>query len=106
MRKVVVMGLRRAEGAPEFGPSDWELPTKEDRAAGEEEPDPYTSPCPFCGSKYTQVRWIGFADTAEYMRVSGMVAGFKGECTDCWATTRACATKEDAAYWWNIRANK
>lgn len=101
MCEIVVMGLKRTEGLPELGPSDWRLPTEADRIAGEEEPDPNTAPCPFCGSEYTQVRWIGFAGV-----VSGMVAGFVGECTDCWATTRACATKDDAAYWWNIRANK
>ena len=101
MGEMISMGLTRTDGMPEYGPSNWKYPTKADRIAGENEPDPETAPCPFCGSEYTQVRWIGFPDV-----VCGVTAGFRGECTDCWAMTRACSTKEEAAYWWNIRTNK
>lgn len=100
MREILVMGLTRTDGSPAFGVSNWRPPTNEDLIAGENEPDPSTLPCPFCGSIYTQVRWIGFPGV-----VSGMTPGFMGERSECWATTRACSTKEEAAYWWNARAN-
>ena len=99
-----IMGLHRTDGQPEFGESDWIRPSETDRILGENEADPETKPCPFCRSKYTQVRWIGsFIKGTKY--ACGFSPGFRGECTDCWATTRACRTKEEAAYWWNIRCS-
>lgn len=57
--------------------------------------------CPFCGSKWTQVRWIGFRDAPP----SGFVAEYRGECSDCGATTRAFNNPDDAAVAWNRRAD-
>ena len=58
-------------------------------------------PCPFCGSKWTQVRWIGFEDSLN----SGYASGYRGECTDCGAMTLAAFTVETAAETWNRRAD-
>lgn len=57
-------------------------------------------PCPFCGSKWTQVRWIGFINPPR----SGYTSGYRGECTDCGALTKAYMVAEDAAKAWNMRA--
>lgn len=56
-------------------------------------------PCPFCGSKWTQVRWIGFKDAPP----SGFTPGFRGECTDCGASTTSFWSEADAAEAWNMR---
>ena len=58
-------------------------------------------PCPFCGSKWTQVRWIGFEDSLN----SGYAPGYRGECTDCGAMTLAALSVEAAAEAWDRRAN-
>lgn len=55
--------------------------------------------CPFCGSVWTQVRWIGFPDAPP----SGFTPGYRGECSDCGATTRTFINPEDAARAWNWR---
>ena len=98
MSHMMFVGIRPIDGKPEFGPIDFQEPTKADFERGKDEEDPYTCPCPFCGSDYTQVRWIGFFGNA-----SGFLPGFMGECCDCQATTRACRTKKEAASWWNMR---
>lgn len=59
-------------------------------------------PCPFCGSQWTQVRWIGFRDAPP----SGFLPGYRGECADCGATTRAFSNPEDAAIAWNWRTDE
>lgn len=56
-------------------------------------------PCPFCGSEYTQVRWIGFTHTHN----GAFEAGYRGECAECFAITRAYNTAEEAAKAWNER---
>lgn len=99
------MGLRRTNGQPKFGELNWERPTYEDYILGKDEEDPETLSCPFCGSEFTQVRWIGHFLNDNTGYACGFTPGFRGECTDCWATTRACRTKEEAAYWWNIRSS-
>lgn len=58
-------------------------------------------PCPFCGSIWTQVRWIGFKDAPP----SGFIPGYMGECVDCGATTRAFMCEADAVSAWNGRAD-
>lgn len=54
--------------------------------------------CQFCGSKYTQVRYIGWENYP-----SPFEAGYRGECTDCHAVTGAYKTKEEALSVWNTR---
>ena len=56
-------------------------------------------PCPFCGSEWVQVRWIGFINAPP----SGYEVGYRGECTDCYAMTRAFLNAEDAREAWNRR---
>lgn len=59
-------------------------------------------PCPFCGAKNTQVRWIGFS----YARMAcGYDAGYRGECCECYAITAAFDHEKDAIAAWNRRAN-
>lgn len=55
-------------------------------------------PCQFCGSKYTQVRYMGWENYP-----SPFEAGYRGECTDCHALTGAYKTKEEALVAWNTR---
>lgn len=57
-------------------------------------------PCPFCGSEHTQVRWIGFKNGYN----GAFKAGFRGECTECFALTRAFSTEAEAIAAWNTRA--
>ena len=59
-------------------------------------------PCPFCGSEWVQVRWIGFKDAPP----SGYESGYRGECTDCCAMTRAFLRQEDAENAWNRRVKE
>lgn len=54
--------------------------------------------CPFCGSKWTQVRYIN--NPFDKNHVYG---GYRAECTDCCVTTKACKTPEEAAALWNNR---
>lgn len=54
--------------------------------------------CPFCGSKWTQVRYIN--NPFDKNHVYG---GYRAECTDCCVITKACKTPEEAATLWNIR---
>lgn len=61
-----------------------------------------TKPCPFCGSEWTQVRWIGFAHVSN----GAFQAGYRGECTNCGATTRAHMIAEEAIETWNWRVNE
>ena len=56
-------------------------------------------PCPFCGSKWTQVRWIGFEDSPP----CGYASGYRGECTDCGAMTLPALSVEAAEEAWNRR---
>lgn len=58
-------------------------------------------PCPFCGSHWTQVRYIN--NPFDKKEIYG---GYRGECTDCGAVTRAFKTKEEAEAAWNTRAEK
>lgn len=58
-------------------------------------------PCPFCGGKYTQVRWIGFKDKNK----GAFESGFRGECTECFALTRAFSTEAEAIEAWNTRTD-
>ena len=52
-------------------------------------------PCPFCGSKWTQVRYSNNPfDKNRY----------RAECTDCYAVTKACNNEQDAIEAWNRRA--
>ena len=54
--------------------------------------------CPFCGSKWTQVRYIN--NPFDEKHVYG---GYRAECCDCCVTTKACKTPEEAAALWNNR---
>lgn len=56
--------------------------------------------CPFCGSTYTQARYMGLpADR-------GFEQGWRGECCDCGALTRAFDTQAGAVNFWNTRAER
>lgn len=57
--------------------------------------------CPFCGSKWTQVRYIN--NPFDKNHVYG---GYRAECCDCCVTTKACKTPEEAAALWNMRADQ
>lgn len=52
-------------------------------------------PCPYCGSKWTQVRHMG---------MTVLNSGYRGECTDCFAITKAYRTPEEAVAAWNMRS--
>lgn len=54
--------------------------------------------CPFCGSKWTQVRYIN--NPFDEKHVYG---GYRAECCDCYVTTKACKTPEEATALWNNR---
>lgn len=58
-------------------------------------------PCPFCGSPWVQVRWIGFKNA----KPSGFTPGLYAECTDCFAMKGPYSEKEDAEYAWNRRVD-
>ena len=72
--------------------SDLLRPSKDARMA-------VLKPCPFCGSKWTQVRWIGFEDSPP----CGHASGYRGECTDCGAMTLPALSVEAAEEAWNRR---
>ena len=55
--------------------------------------------CAHCGSTYTQVRWIGFTHTHN----GAFEAGYRGECIECGATTKAYNTEAEATEAWNTR---
>lgn len=57
-------------------------------------------PCPFCGSEYAQVRYIG----GKWQEPSAFDSGYRGECCDCGATTAAYGTEAEAIAAWNTRA--
>ena len=61
-----------------------------------------TKSCPFCGSVWTQARWIGFVDAPP----SGFTPGYYGECTDCGAHTGPCSDIETAKESWNARSSE
>lgn len=66
-----------------------------------EEPDPETGlkPCPFCRSKWTQVKYSNNPfDTKE------VYGGFHAYCDDCHCTTMRFPTPEEAIEAWNRRA--
>lgn len=54
--------------------------------------------CPFCGSQYTQVRFMGLKHCP-----SAFQDGYRGECCDCGAITRAFGTEAEAIKAWNRR---
>lgn len=56
-------------------------------------------PCPFCGGKYTQVRYIGWESP------SAFDSGYRTECCDCGVITAAYPTEEEAAAAWNTRTD-
>lgn len=55
--------------------------------------------CPFCGSKWTQTRYIN--NSFDEHHVYG---GYRGECVDCGVTTKAYKTREEAVDAWNMRS--
>lgn len=55
-------------------------------------------PCPKCGSKWTQVRHMGWPGPAAFR------AGYRGECTDCHIVTDAYQTEQEALSDWNTRS--
>lgn len=57
-------------------------------------------PCPFCGGEFTQVRYIGLSKDSAFKR------GYRGECCDCFAITKACTDPAEAAAVWNARAER
>lgn len=56
-------------------------------------------PCPFCGGEFTQVRYMGLDRYP-----SAFQNGYRGECCDCGAVTRAFETEAEAMNAWNTRA--
>lgn len=54
-------------------------------------------PCPHCGSTYTQTRYMGLPCDR------GFEQGWRGECCNCGALTRAFATESEAIDAWNTR---
>lgn len=56
-------------------------------------------PCPFCGSKFTQIRWIGLTSRDN----GAFEAGYRGECCDCRALTGAFRDRDAAVAAWNMR---
>lgn len=59
-------------------------------------------PYPFCGSKFTQVRYMG----VKWLEPSAFSSGFRGECCDCYAVTAAYDTEAEAVAAWNARAER
>lgn len=57
-------------------------------------------PCPFCGSEFTQVRYIGWKSPCAFD------SGYRGECCDCLAITAAYSTEAEAIAAWNTRAER
>lgn len=53
--------------------------------------------CPKCGSKWTQVRHMGWG------RPSAFGTGYRVECTDCLVVNGAHKTKKEALADWNSR---
>lgn len=54
--------------------------------------------CPFCGSKWTQVRYMGWESYAQAFK-----SGYRAECADCHAITEAYRTEKEALAHWNTR---
>lgn len=68
-----------------------------------EEIDPETGlkPCPFCGSKWTQVKYShNPGDTAH------VYDGFEAYCDDCVCKTKRFNTPDEAIAAWNRRAGE
>lgn len=61
-----------------------------------------SKPCPFCGSKYTQVRYMG----GKWQEPSAFSSGYRGECCGCYAVTAAYNTEAEAIDAWNTRAER
>lgn len=59
-------------------------------------------PCPFCGSKYTQVRYMG----GKWQGPSAFSSGYRGECCGCYAVTAAYDTEAEAIDAWNTRVER
>ena len=57
-------------------------------------------PCPSCGSKYAQVRYMG----GKWQEPSAFDSGYRGECCDCGLITAAFDTETEAVAAWNTRA--
>lgn len=55
--------------------------------------------CPFCGSKWTQARYINHPFDEHHV-----YGGYRGECVDCGVTTKAYKTREEAVDAWNMRS--
>lgn len=55
-------------------------------------------PCPFCGSVYTQVRYMGWSEPAQAFE-----AGYRGECTVCHTVSGAHKIEQEAISAWNTR---
>lgn len=55
-------------------------------------------PCPFCGSKWVQARYINHP-----FDVHHVYGGYRGECADCGVTTKAYKTRAEAVAAWNMR---
>lgn len=58
-------------------------------------------PCPFCGSQWTQVRYIN-----NPFDIHHVYGEYRGECVDCCAMTKAFKFPDEAAKAWNRRADK
>lgn len=61
--------------------------------------DSELKPCPFCGSKWTQARYINHPFDEHHV-----YGGYRGECTDCGVITKAYKTREEAVDAWNMRS--
>ena len=59
-------------------------------------------PCPFCGSKYTQVRYMG----GKWQEPSAFDSGYRCECCDCGVITAAYSMEGAAITAWNTRAKR
>lgn len=58
-------------------------------------------PCPFCGSPWTQVRYMNSP-----FDINHIYGGYRAECVDCCAITKPFKTPDEAATAWNRRAGE
>lgn len=62
--------------------------------------NPVQLPCPFCGSIFCEAKYLG----GQWQEPSAFESGWRVECCDCGALTRAFPTEDEAVTAWNTRA--
>ena len=58
--------------------------------------------CPFCGSNFCETKYLG----GQWQEPNAFESGWRGECSDCGALTRAFPTEAEAIEAWNTRAER